>query len=199
MRNVIVTEWMSLDGVVQAPTYPDEDRSGGFQHGGWHPQFFDDVSMQWVVDNVAGAGGYLLVRRTYEVFAAHWPKASEAEQALARPMNERPKHVASRTLGEPLAWHGARLLGADVAAAVAALKKGDGPYLLAIGSPPLVRTLLAHDLVDELRLMIDPIILGSGKRLFGDSAVPKASRLVQSQATRTGAVLVTYARQERAS
>jgi dihydrofolate reductase len=199
MRNVIVTAWMSLDGVVQSPVYPDEDRSGGFQHGGWHPPFFDDVSMKWVVDNVTGAGGYLLGRRTYDVFADHWPKASEAEQVLARPMGERPKHVASRTLGEPLAWHGATLLGADVPAAVAALKKGDGPYLLAIGSSVLVRTLIAHDLVDELRLMIDPIVLGSGKRLFGDSAVPKAFRLVQSQATRTGALLVTYARKEGAA
>jgi dihydrofolate reductase len=179
MRNVIVTAWMSLDGVVQSPVYPDEDRSGGFQHGGWHPPFFDDVSMKWVVDNVTGAGGYLLGRRTYDVFADHWPKASEAEQVLARPMGERPKHVASRTLGEPLAWH--------------------GPYLLAIGSSVLVRTLIAHDLVDELRLMIDPIVLGSGKRLFGDSAVPKAFRLVQSQATRTGALLVTYARKEGAA
>ena len=199
MRNVIVTEWMSLDGVVQAPAYPEEDRSGGFQHGGWHLPFFDDVSMEWVVDNVTGAGGYLLGRRTYDVFAAHWPKASAAEQVLARPMNELPKHVASQTLAAPLAWNAATLLGGDVTGAVAALKEGDGRYLLAIGSPALVRTLLAHDLVDELRLMIDPIVLGSGKRLFGDSGLPKTLRLVQSQATRTGALLVTYARQERAS
>jgi dihydrofolate reductase len=199
MRNLIVTEWMSLDGVVQAPAYPDEDRSGGFQHGGWHLPFFDEVSMSWVVDNVTGAGSYLLGRRTFEVFAAHWPKASEAEQVLARPMNERPKHVASRTLAAPLAWNAATLLGADVSSAVAALKKGDGRYLLAIGSPALVQTLLAHDLVDELRLMIDPIVLGSGKRLFGDSGLPKGFRLVQSQATRTGALLVTYGLQERAA
>jgi dihydrofolate reductase len=194
MAKLIVTEWMTLDGVVQAPAEANEDRSGNFAHGGWHLRYFDDVAMKWVVDNVTGAGGFVLGRRTYDVFAAHWPKASEQEQVLARPMNSLPKHVASRTLTEPLAWENSKLLEGDVAEAVAALKREAGPYLLAIGSAELVQTLLEHDLVDELRVMIDPLVLGSGKRIFRDAGVPRPLRLVHSQATSTGAILATYAR-----
>lgn len=102
MRKVIALEWMSLDGVVQAPACTDEDTSGGFKHGGWHVRYFEDRSMKWVIEHVSRAGGFLLGRRTYEVFAAHWPKASEEEQALAQPLNTRPKHVASRTLRDGL-------------------------------------------------------------------------------------------------
>jgi dihydrofolate reductase len=127
---VIASEWMSLDGVAQAPAYPDEDVSGGFRHGGWHVHYFEDRSMRWVVENVTQAGGYLLGRGTYEMFAAHWPNAappragSEEEQLLARALNTLPKYVASRTLKEPLAWSGSTLLGGDAAEAVAALKRG---------------------------------------------------------------------------
>src|SRR5215204_639444 len=98
MRRVIVDEWMSLDGVVQAPGAEDEDTSGGFQHGGWHVPYFDETSQKWVVENLTEAGGFLLGRRTYEIFAGYWPNASEEEQVLAQPLNTRPKYVASRTL-----------------------------------------------------------------------------------------------------
>jgi len=194
MRKVIVSEFMSLDGVVQAPIYADEDVSGGFVHGGWHPGYFEAVSMQWVVENVRGAGGFLLGRRTYEAFAAHWPKAAEAEQALAQPMNALPKHVASRTRAEPLAWQNARLIKGDVPVAVAALKREAGKDLVVFGSSVLAQTLIAHDLVDEFRLMIDPVVLGRGKRLFSGDGALKTLRLVSSETVSTGAMLVTYAR-----
>jgi dihydrofolate reductase len=101
MRKVVADEWMTLDGVVQAPGQEDEDTSGGFRHGGWHMGYLDDIALDWVARGVVEAGGYLLGRRTYEIFAAHWPNASEAEQVLAEPLNTRPKYVASRTLSEP--------------------------------------------------------------------------------------------------
>jgi len=193
MRNLIASEFMSLDGVVQSPMYPDEDPSGGFAHGGWHRPYLENASMTWTVDNVKGAGGYLLGRGTYERFAAHWPSASPEEQALAEPMNRLPKFVASRTLAGPLAWHNARLLRGDVAEAVRELKREHGPDLVLIGSPLLLRTLLEHDLVDELRLMIDPLVLGAGKRFFPVQGLPRSLRLIDAQPTSTGALLVTYA------
>lgn len=194
MRKVIATEWMSLDGVVQSPTSPAEDPSGGFDRGGWHRRYFEGVSMQWVVDSVAGAGAYLLGRGTYEIFAAHWPNAPEDEQVLAQPLSARPKYVASTTLSEPLAWENSVLLKGDVARAVAALKEEDGGDLLVIGSPGLMRTLLEHDLLDELRVMIDPVVVGRGKRLFPDDGPLRNLRLVESQAVATGAIIATYAR-----
>lgn len=192
MGKLIVTEWMSLDGVVQSPAYSDEDASGGFRHGGWHLPYFDDRSMKWVIETVCGAGAYLLGRRTYEIFAAHWPKASEEEQVLARPLNARPKYVASKTLREPPGWEHSRLLGPDVAGAVAALKREHERDLLVIGSAELVATLLAHELVDELRLMVDPLVLGGGKRLFRDDGASRRFMLAASEATSTGALLLTY-------
>ena len=194
MRKVIVNEWMTLDGVVQSPAYPDEDPTGGFEHGGWHLRYLDDGSMRWVVENVRGAGGFLLGRGTYERFAAHWPAAAPEEQALAEPLNELPKYVASTTLGEPLGWRNSTLLRGDVGQAVRALKAEDGRDLHAIGSPGLVQTLIERDLVDELRLVIDPLVLGSGKRLFCQGGAPRSLSLVDSQVTTTGAIIATYAR-----
>jgi dihydrofolate reductase len=193
MRKVIANEWMTLDGVVQAPSYADEDVTGGFGHGGWHTRYFDGLSMNWVIENVRGAGGYLLGRGTYEIFAAHWPNAPAEQQVLAGPLNALPKYVASTTLGEPLGWRNARLLRGDVGAAVHALKAEDGKDLHVIGSPGLVQALLALGLVDELRLMIDPLVAGGGKRLFRDDGALRPLRLADSQATSTGAIIVTYA------
>jgi len=193
MRKLIVTEWMSLDGVVQAPGAPDEDTTGGFAHGGWHLPYFDDLSRRWVVETLTAAGGYLLGRRTYEGFAAHWPNASEEEQVVAEPLNTKPKYVASRTLTEPLGWQSSTLLQGDVAEAVAALKREDGGDLLAIGSTKLVQALIEHDLVDELRVMIDPLVVGGGKRIFRDDGVRRPLRLVDSTVTSTGAIVATYA------
>jgi dihydrofolate reductase len=193
MRKVIVTEWMTLDGVVQAPGAPDEDTTGGFAHGGWHLRYFDDLSQQWVVDNLTQAGGFLLGRRTYEGFGAHWPNASEEEQAVAEPLNTKPKYVATTSLTEPLAWQPSTVLRGDVAAAVAALKQQDGDALLVIGSTQLVQTLLEHDLVDEVRVMIDPLVVGGGKRIWRDDGVRRPLRLVDGKVTTTGAMLATYA------
>jgi dihydrofolate reductase len=197
MRKVIVTEWMSLDGVVQAPGAADEDTTGGFQHGGWHLPYFDDLSQNWVVETLTAAGGFLLGRRTYEILAAYWPNASEEEQVVAQPLNTRPKYVASGTLTEPLAWQNSTVLQGDVAEAVAALKQEDGGDLLVIGSSELVQTLNEHDLVDEFHLMIDPLVVGGGKRIFRDDGVLRPLRLVEHKVTTTGAMVATYAPAER--
>lgn len=193
MRKVIAMEWMSIDGVVQAPAYPDEDISGGFKHGGWHLQYFDSESLQWVEDNINAAGGYLFGRRTYETFAAYWPKEEKDQPMLARPLNSLPKFVASKSLNAPLAWRNSRLLKEHIASDVAELKREEGKDLYAIGSTELVQTLIAHGLVDEFRLMIDPIVVGGGKRFFKDDGVLRPWRLVESKVTGTGAILATYA------
>jgi dihydrofolate reductase len=193
MRKVIVNEWMTLDGVAQAPGAADEDTTGGFGHGGWHLQYFDDRSQRWVVENIAGAGGFLLGRRTYEILGGYWPNASEEEQVIAQPLNTKPKYVASTTLTEPLEWQNSKLLRGDVAEAVLALKQEDGGDLLVLGSTELVQTLIEHDLVDEFRLMIDPLVVGGGKRIFRDDGAIRPLRLVDSQVVTTGAILATYA------
>ena len=191
---IIADEWMSLDGIVQSPSAPDEDPSGSFPHGGWHVPYFDAAAQNWVVDGVTAADAYLLGRGTYEIFAAHWPKAGADEQMLAGPLNSKPKYVASTTLSAPLDWANSSLLSGDVPAAVAELaRRGDGE-LHVIGSPKLVQTLIAAGLVDELRLMIDPVLLGTGKRLFPDDGGLRAWRLAGSVPTSTGALLVTYVR-----
>ena len=193
MGKVVALEFMSLDGVVQAPIYEDEDTSNAFRHGGWHRPYLDERSMQWVIENVTGAAGYLFGRGTYERFAAYWPHAPEEEQPLARPLNTRPKYVVSTTLEEPLPWQNSRLLRGDAAGAVADLKREKGD-LLAIGTPMLVQTLLTHDLVDELHVMLDPIILGGGKRFFRDDGICRRFALVTSEVTSTGAILATWAK-----
>jgi dihydrofolate reductase len=193
MRKVIADEWMTLDGVIQAPGQPDEDTTGGFRHGGWHLGYLDDLGQRWVVEGVVGAGGFLFGRRTYEVFAAHWPNAPEDQQVLAQPLNAKPKYVASRTLTEPLAWRNSTVLQGDVAEAVAALKREDGDDLHVVGSSELVQTLFEHDLLDEFRMMIDPVVVGGGKRLFRDDGVLRRLRLLDSQVTTTGVIIATYA------
>jgi dihydrofolate reductase len=193
MRKLIVNEFVTLDGVAQAPGGADEDTSGGFEHGGWHLQYFDDASQEWVLRSIVEAGGFLLGRRTYEIFAAYWPNAGEEEQVIAEPLNTRPKYVASTTLGDPLEWQNSTVLQGEVPQAVAALKQEDGDDVHVIGSMHLVQTLIEHDLVDEFRLMIDPLLLGGGKRVFGDDGVQRPLQLVDHQVTTTGAVLATYA------
>jgi dihydrofolate reductase len=185
MRKVIVNEWMTLDGVVQAPGHADEDTDGGFQHGGWHLRYFDDISRKWVVEGYAEAGGFLLGRRTYEGLAAYWPTAPEEEQAVAQPLNTLPKYVASTTLTEPLAWQNSTVLRGDVAEAVGALKQEGGKDLHVIGSTKMVQTLIEHDLVDVFRVMIDPVVVGGGKRVFRDDGALRSLRLVDGQVTTT--------------
>jgi dihydrofolate reductase len=193
MRRLIANEFMSLDGVVQAPGGAEEDVSGGFRHGGWHMSYMQDERAQgWALASIVEADGFVLGRRTYEIFAAYWPSASEEEQVIAEPLNTKPKHVASTTLREPLAWQKSVLLVGDVAAAITALKQEDGGDLHVIGSAALVQSLIEHDLVDEFRLMIDPVVLGGGKRIFRDDGSLRPLRLVNSEVASTGAILATY-------
>jgi dihydrofolate reductase len=193
MRKVIVNEFLSLDGVAQAPGGADEDTDGGFRHGGWHMQHATDEQFQeWVMRGINEAGGFLLGRRTYEIFAGYWPNAPEEEQAVAEPLNTKPKYVASRTLTDPLEWQGSTLLDGEVPQAVRALKEADGGDLLVIGSTALVQTLIAEGLVDEYRLMIDPLMLGGGKTFFPEDGELRQLRLVEHELTPAGAMLVTY-------
>jgi dihydrofolate reductase len=193
MGKLIVNEFVSLDGVAQAPGGADEDTSGGFAHGGWHMAYMDEAAQKSALGAILDAGAFLLGRRTYEIFAAYWPNASEEERVIADPLNTKPKYVASTTLSDPLDWQNSTVLQGSVADAVARLKQEDAGDLHVIGSTELVKTLIEHDLVDEYRLMIDPVVLGGGKRLFRDDGALKELRLVDSQVTSSGAILATYA------
>jgi dihydrofolate reductase len=190
MRKLTVSEFVSLDGVMQAPGGADEDMEGGFRHGGWQMGYFDDVAGERIGASMAQTGAFLLGRRTYEIFASYWPTQSD-DDPFAKILNGLPKYVASTTLGEPLAWQNSTLLQGDVAKAVAELKEGEGGNIVVLGSGGLVQTLYENDLVDEYALMIHPIVLGSGKKLFRD--VPKKPlKLADSVTTSTGVVMATY-------
>jgi dihydrofolate reductase len=198
MRKLIVNEFVSMDGVAQAPGGPEEDPSGSFAHGGWHMQFTqDEQAREWVMKYIAEMGALVLGRRTYEIFAGYWPTAPEEESVVAEPFNRLPKYVASATLTEPLSWHNSSLLRPDVATALRALKQEDGGDLHVVGSADLVRGLLTDDLVDELRLMIDPLVLGGGKRIFPEDGVLRRFRLADHQFTSDGAILATYSRERK--
>jgi dihydrofolate reductase len=192
MRKVIVNEFLTLDGVVQAPGGVDEDREGGFAHGAWQMPYADEIFGKTIIEGIAQAGGFLLGRRTYEIFAAYWPNAPEEEQVVAVPLNAAPKYVASRTLSGPLEWENSSLLVGDVAEAVAALKQEPGKDIQVIGSGNLVQTLTQHGLVDEYLLMIHPLSVGGGKRLFRDDGERRSFQLADSQVTTTGVIMATY-------
>ncbi|GAA0905623.1 dihydrofolate reductase family protein [Pseudonocardia zijingensis] len=192
MRTLLVTMFVSLDGVVQAPGGPDEDRDGGFAHGGWAAPYIDDDILSRAIGGAAQADALLLGRRTYEEFAEHWPLAGPDDPIGSR-WAAVPKYVASRTLTS-VSWQNSTLLTGDTVAAVIELKKSDGGEIQVHGSGHLVQTLLEHDLVDELQLMVIPVVLGSGKRLFGGGAVPARFALVGSATTRSGVVVVRYVR-----
>jgi dihydrofolate reductase len=188
MRKLAVNTFMSLDGVMQAPGGPDEDPTGGFTLGGWGVNYFDDEMME----RIAESGPYelLLGRGTYEIFAAHWPYD---EGPIADQLNGTRKHVASTTLDQ-VDWNNSTLITGDVAEYVAALKREDGPEIQVHGSPGLIQTLLKHDLIDEFRLWIFPVVVGTGKRFFGAGTIPAGLRLVDSKVTKTGVTLNTYER-----
>jgi dihydrofolate reductase len=190
MRKVIVSEFVSLDGVMQAPGHLDEDRDGGFEQGGWQVPYFDDVMGSAVDKGLRTAGGLLLGRRTYEHFAGYWPTAPEDQEPEL--MNDLPKFVASTSLEEPLAWSNSTLLKGDVAVEVAKLKDRSGGDLFVLGSGELAQTLMRDNLVDEYQLMVHPLVIGSGKRLFRDGDSRKPLRLVDSTTTGTGVLLLTY-------
>jgi dihydrofolate reductase len=193
MRKVIVQEFLALDGTAQAPGGPEEDTSGGFKHGGWQMQYLEDVGMDWVRKGIKDAGGFLLGRRTYEIFAGYWPSDPEAPPEIAEQLNTKPKHVASRTLTGALEWQNSRVLEGNLLESVTALKEEDGGDLLVIGSTELVHSLIQHGLVDEFRLVIDPLLVGGGKRVFPDDGELRPLRLVDHMVTSTGAIVATYA------
>jgi dihydrofolate reductase len=193
MSKLVVTTFLSLDGVMQAPGAPDEDRSGGFDQGGWLVRFADEDMMRIVVDWIAQADGFLLGRRTYEIFAAHWPRVTDPSDLVARALNTLPKYVVSRTLSK-VEWNNSTLIQGDVVEEITKLKRRPGKELQVHGSGGLTQTLIENDLVDEYRLWSFPVVLGHGKRLFGAGAVPTALKLADSKTTSTGVAIHTYQR-----
>lgn len=191
MRKVIVSEFLTLDGVMQAPGDANEDRDRGFEHGGWQIPYFDDIAGQAVSEGMAGAGGYLLGRKTYEIFAAYWPQ-QPADNPFAAVLNNLPKYVVSTTLREPLAWQNSTLIKGNVAEAVAKLKQEPGKDLQVIGSGELAQTLMQNDLVDAYAVMVHPLVLGSGKRLFREGSIKIPLKLADSKTTSTGVLILTY-------
>ena len=193
MRKLVVGTFLSLDGVMQAPGGPNEDRDGGFQHGGWLVPYFDEKFGNIMTEWTLRAGAFLLGRKTYEIFAGSWPNATDPADQSATALNTRPKFVASRTLTK-VEWNNCFLLKGDVAEEVAKLKTQEGGEIQVHGSGTLLQTLLKHDLVDTLRLWQFPVVIGAGKRLFGEGTIPASFRLVDTQFATTGAVLHVYER-----
>ena len=192
MRTLVVTTFVTMDGVMQAPGGPGEDPSGGFSYEGWLVPFFDETLGEQITTWFTGAEDFLLGRGTYEIFYASWPKMI-SDDPVSQGLNFKPKHVASRTLTS-VEWETAALIEGDVGDAVRALKTQDGGELQVHGSPGLIQTLLAEDLIDELRLVTFPVVVGSGKRLFGSGTIPGSWRLTASSTTSTGALIGTYER-----
>jgi dihydrofolate reductase len=192
MRKLVVGTFLSVDGVMQAPGGPDEDREGGFAHGGWSVNYWDEVMGQLITESTLQAGALLLGRKTYDIFAAHWPHVGD-EDPVAAKLNSVAKYVASRTLRE-VTWNNSTLIEGDVAKAVAALKEQPGSAIQVTGSGDLIQTLIEHDLVDEYQLWVFPVMLGEGKRLFASGAVPAALKLVDTKTSSTGVAIHTYER-----
>lgn len=187
MRRIVVIEYLSLDGVIQAPGDAGEDPEG-FSHGGWTRPFFDD-HRRYIPDAFRAAGGFLFGRITYEIFARYWPTVTAEDDDIARALNTLPKYVASTTLTDP-GWQPTTVLG-DVAEEVSTLKHLPGKDIVVVGSADLAQTLMRHHLVDEYQLWIHPVVLGSGKRLFRGSAAPAPMRLVDTRTTAQGVVILT--------
>jgi dihydrofolate reductase len=204
MRDLVVAAFVTLDGVMQAPGGPDEDPTGGFTQGGWGVNYFDEMMGEAVMgETLVPPFDLLLGRKTYEIFAAHWPHvledarrerggtASSVDDPVATVLNDARKYVASRTL-DKVEWNNSVLLEGDVAAAVAALKRQEGPRLVTQGSTELIQTLLAHNLVDEFRIWTFPVVVGPGKRLFATGTTPVGLELVDTKTSTTGVVMATY-------
>jgi dihydrofolate reductase len=191
MARLTMTAFVTLDGVMQAPGGPREDRSGAFLHGGWVIPHADPDFGRFMVNVFSRAGAFLLGRGTYEIFAKHWPRVTDPADPIAAALNRLPKYVVSRTLHRA-DWNGSSVLR-DVPGDVARLKREDGLELQVHGSPGLAQALLEYELIDELRILQFPLVLGCGKRLFGSGTIPAAFRLVSTQATAKGVVISTYA------
>jgi dihydrofolate reductase len=192
MRKLVVLTFVSLDGVMQAPGGPEEDNSGGFKYGGWTVPYSDEFSGNIMGEQMSGPFDLLLGRKTYDIFAAYWPKQDPKVQPTG-PFNKATKYVVSSS-SPKLTWEKSVLIDGDVAAQLKELKRQDGPMLQVHGSGNLIQTLLKNDLVDELWLKIFPVTLGLGKRLFSDGTMPAAFELVESKTSPRGVIFANYKR-----
>lgn len=192
MPELVVNTFITVDGVMQAPGGPEEDPSGDFEHGGWSAGYWDEGMGKRMGEFMDEPFSLLLGRKTYEIFAAHWPHVTDDPAAEA--LNSAPKYVASKTL-DTVDWENSTLLRPDVAEEVKKLKAGSGPAIQVHGSGNLIQTLIAHDLVDVFQLWVFPLVLGAGKRLFADGAAPAGLRLRDSWTSSTGVVVATYERE----
>jgi dihydrofolate reductase len=192
MRKLVVTTFMTLDGVMQAPGGPEEDPDEGFEHGGWSVGYWDERMGELALEIHLAAGAVLFGRKTYEILGGHWPRVGD-DDPMAAKLNSVPKYVASRTL-DTLEWANSSLLEGDVPDAVRRLKAEDGDPLLVIGSSELVQTLIQHDLVDTFTVWTFPVVLGGGKRLFGEGTIPAGLKLTDIQTATTGVTVATYER-----
>jgi dihydrofolate reductase len=193
MRTLAINTFLTLDGVLQAPGGPEEDPTGGFTHGGWSVNYWDDGMLQRMTDSLGRPFDLLLGRKTYDIFAAHWPHVSGDDDPIAAALNSATKYVASRTL-DKAEWNNSIVISGDVAEEVAKLKEQAGPEIQVHGSGDLIQTLLKHDLVDEFRLWVFPVLVGKGKRLFSEGTIPAGLTLADSTTTSTGVVISTYTR-----
>lgn len=196
MSKIVVFNSVTLDGVMQAPGRPDEDRRDGFDHGGWATPYADEVSGRLAGEGMANTGAMLLGRRTYEDLLPHWNKAGGPFKDM---LNNTPKYIASTKLRDPLPWPSSTLLSGDVAKAVAKLKKEQDKDIVILGSGRLIRSLMDHDLVDQYTLLIHPLVLGTGHRLFADGEPGATFELVDTKPTTTGVIVATYRRADRAA
>jgi dihydrofolate reductase len=192
LRKLLVTTFMTLDGVMQAPGGPEEDPDGGFEHGGWSVGYWDERMGELALEIHLAAGGVLFGRKTYEILGSYWPRVGD-DDPMAAKLNAVPKYVASRTL-DTFEWANSSLLDGDVPDAVGRLKAEVGDPLLVIGSSGLIQTLIQHDLVDTFKVWTFPVVLGEGKRLFGDGAIPAGLELNDIQTSTTGVTVATYER-----
>jgi dihydrofolate reductase len=190
MRKISVVNFVTMDGVIQSPAGPNEDPSGGFEHGGWvHPY----VGKEWgdaAGEGMAGTDALLFGRKTYQKMEAHWPNEPDSDP-VASMMNRSMKYVVSRTLDE-VTWQNSAIIKGDVVERITALKNGPGKSMTVLGSGELIQTLMEHDLIDEYTLLLCPLVLGKGKRLFKDGAPRTPLELVDSKPTDTGAIILTY-------
>lgn len=193
MRKLVAAAFVSLDGVMQAPGGPTEDPTGGFDLGGWTVNYWDESMGQFMEETLSAPFDLLLGRKTYEIFAAHWPFVEGEDKPMGELFNGVTKYVATSSR-QPLTWQNSVNLGPDVPGEIARLKQGDGPTLLTQGSSVLLQTLLEHDLIDEIRLLTFPLLLGPGKRLFGPGTRPGALKLTASKQSSTGVVMSVHER-----
>jgi dihydrofolate reductase len=193
MRKLIVLSFITLDNVMQAPGGPEEDPTGGFEHEGWVVGYFDDFLLNVMIKQTSKPFDLLLGRKTYEIFAAHWPYVDADQDPFAAKLNNAKKYVASKTLTK-LDWNNSELINGDVPEGIKRIKEHDGLEIQVHGSSNLVQTLLKHDLVDELWLKIFPVTLGPGKRLFAEGTIPAGFKLLESGISPSGVIIANYER-----